>query len=66
MNIRKLLHGEDTRLCRITSIWGTVLFLAFTLEIVNYITVNPQIVNDPAWSVRITDKCGADALNEAY
>ena len=66
MNVRKVLHDQDNRLFRITPIWGTVLFFAFALEIINYISVNPDIVNDPAWSTRITEKCGPDHLEEAY
>ena len=37
-----------------------------TVQIINYLAVEPDIVIDPNWTTNITNKCGADALNNAF
>ena len=45
---------------------GILMFAVIFLEIMNYITVQEAIENEPSWRRNITEKCGSDALRGAF
>ena len=56
-------ENKKSKFLKVSGYVAIIFILLMTIQIVNYLIVNPNVYVDPVWIAEITAKCGAEKLD---
>lgn len=65
-NLESLYDQSEKNLLKMTLRWFSLLAVVVLVEVVNFVVLDSQIVNDPLWAEQITIKCPSENLAHAF